>query len=81
MTLYVTEVSDDPGNDMQWNVWLVFQTEVPKAVLETALAGIIVGIDESDPPAKIATVVQRELARRGVTGVQVEPAQYVFINN
>lgn len=66
---------------MQWNTWLVFQTEVPKAILEDALSGLIAGIDESDPPAKIASAVQRELAKRGVTGVQVEPAQYVFINN
>lgn len=79
--IYVSELSDDPGNDMYFNVYVVIQTEVPKPTLEKALDGIIAVVNPDDSPQQQIAAIAAELHKRGVTGVQLSPAEYVYVNN
>lgn len=79
--IYVSELSEDPGNDMYWNVHIVIQTDVKKAILETALVGIIAVVNPADPPQKQVAALTAELHKRGITGAQTSPAEYVHVNS
>lgn len=77
---YVTQVSDDPGNDLEWTSWLVIESDAPRAAVEAACRDLVNVLAEGGPPDLQASNAQAELNRRGLAAV-VTAAQYVYINS